>query len=47
MELSYKADNARELARFRALVSRLSDQELGSMVNEYWTVAGVLGHMAF
>jgi hypothetical protein len=47
MELSYKADNARELARLRALVSRLSDQELGSMVNEHWTVAGVLGHAAF
>ncbi len=47
MERSYAADNARELARLRALVSKLSDQELGSMVNEYWTVAGVLGHMAF
>ena len=47
MERTYAADNARELARLRALVSKLSDQDLGSMVNEYWTVAGVLGHMAF
>jgi hypothetical protein len=47
MERSYTAENARELERLRALVSRLSDQDLGSMVNEYWTVAGVLGHMAF
>ena len=47
MERSYSADNARELERLRALVSKLSDQDLGSMVNEYWTVAGVLGHMAF
>src|ERR1700704_3120341 len=47
MERSYTADNARELERLRALVSKLSDQDLGSMVNEYWTVAGVLGHMAF
>ncbi len=47
MERSYAADNARELERLRALVSKLSDQDLGSMVNEYWTVAGVLGHMAF
>ena len=31
----------------RALVSRLSDRQLGAMVNEYWTVAGVLGHIAF
>jgi hypothetical protein len=47
VERSYAADNARELERLRALVSKLSDQDLGSMVNEYWTVAGVLGHMAF
>jgi DNA-binding NarL/FixJ family response regulator len=47
MERSYALDNARELERLRALVSKLSDQDLGSMVNEYWTVAGVLGHMAF
>jgi hypothetical protein len=47
MERSYAADNARELERLRALVSKLSDQDLGSMVNEYWTVAGVLGHVAF
>jgi hypothetical protein len=47
MEPSYAAENARELERFRALVSRLSDQELASMVNEYWSVAGVLGHLAF
>src|SRR5882672_7099971 len=31
----------------RALVSRLSDRQLGEMVNEYWRVAGVLGHIAF
>ena len=47
MDRSYAAENARELERLRALVSKLSDQELGSMVNEHWTIAGVLGHMAF
>ena len=47
MDRSYAADNARELERLRALVSKLSDEDLGSMVNEYWTVAGVLGHAAF
>ena len=31
----------------RALVLRLSDQQLRAMVNEYWSVAGVLGHIAF
>lgn len=41
------AANGRELARMRALVSRLNDRQLGAMVNEYWSVAGVLGHIAF
>jgi DinB superfamily len=40
-------ENARELERLRALVERLTDEELGSAVNEHWTVAGVLGHIAF
>jgi len=47
MERSYAAENVRELKRLRALVSKLSDQDLGSMVNEHWTVAGVLCHVAF
>ena len=47
MERPYAADNARDLERLRALVSKLSDQDLGSMVNENWTVAGVLGHIAY
>jgi len=41
------AANERELARMRGLVSRLSDRQLAAMVNEYWSVAGVLGHIAF
>lgn len=40
-------ENARELDRLRALVERLTDDELRSQVNEHWTVAGVLGHIAF
>ena len=39
--------NGRELARMKALVSRLSDRQLGAMVNDYWSAAGVLGHIAF
>lgn len=31
----------------RALVERLGDPELEQSVNESWTVAGVLGHVAF
>ena len=44
---SYVEDNARELARMRSIVERLDDDGLTLAVNEYWTVAGVLGHIAF
>lgn len=43
----YVDENERELARMRSLVERLSDEELGHPVNGSWTVAGVLGHLAF
>jgi sulfite reductase beta subunit-like hemoprotein len=43
----YIAANDRERERLRALVERLGEEELRSPVNEYWTVAGVLGHIAF
>jgi hypothetical protein len=44
---SYVEENTRERERMRALVERLSQDELRRPVNEYWTVAGVLGHIAF
>jgi hypothetical protein len=44
---SYVAANNRERERLRALVERLDDDALTTPVNEYWTVAGVLGHIAF
>jgi hypothetical protein len=44
---SYIADNDRERERLRALVEGLDDDGLATPVNEYWTVAGVLGHIAF
>jgi hypothetical protein len=44
---TYRADNARELERMRAIVERLGSDELRLLVNESWTVAGVLGHIAF
>jgi hypothetical protein len=46
-EPSYVEQNTRERERLRALVERLSDEELRAPVNESWTVAGVLGHIAF
>lgn len=38
-------DQARE--RLRAFIERVNDADLSAPVNEYWTAAGVLGHMAY
>jgi hypothetical protein len=43
----YVEANTRERERLRALVERLTDDELRGPANEYWTVAGVLGHLAY
>jgi hypothetical protein len=43
----YIQANTRERERLRALVEKLHDDDLTAPVNEYWTVAGVLGHMAY
>ena len=47
LDRSYVEQNRRELERMRALVARMGENELRSPVNEQWTVAGVLGHIAF
>jgi N-methylhydantoinase B/oxoprolinase/acetone carboxylase alpha subunit len=46
-ERSYVAANTRQRERLRALVEGLDDDALTAPVNEYWTVAGVLGHIAY
>ncbi|HEX5936793.1 MAG TPA: maleylpyruvate isomerase N-terminal domain-containing protein [Actinomycetota bacterium] len=43
----YVEENTRERERLRALVERLDEGGLRIPVNEYWTVAGVFGHIAF
>jgi uncharacterized damage-inducible protein DinB len=43
----YRAENARELERMRGIATRLSDAQLEEPVNDSWTVAGVLAHIAF
>ena len=43
----YIARNQTELERMRAIVERLSDDELDQPVNGSWTIAAVLGHIAF
>lgn len=46
-ERSYTVANNRERERLRALVEGVDDEALTAPVNEYWTVAGVLGHIAY
>jgi Mycothiol maleylpyruvate isomerase N-terminal domain len=43
----YVEENARELQRMRSIVESLAGEELQLPVNDSWTVAGVLGHIAF
>ncbi|MEP6468652.1 MAG: DinB family protein [Chloroflexota bacterium] len=47
MDRSFVEHNTRERERLRSLVERLTDDELLAPVNESWTVAGVMGHIAF
>jgi hypothetical protein len=44
---SYVETNRRELDRLRALVDRASDEDLARPMDDGWTVASVLGHVAF
>jgi hypothetical protein len=44
---SYIPENARQLERMRSLVDALDPSQLARHVNVSWTVAGVLGHIAF
>jgi uncharacterized damage-inducible protein DinB len=39
--------NDRERGRLGEFISRVDDDALAAPANEYWTVAGVLGHMAY
>ncbi len=44
---AYVEENTREWERMRAIVESASDDDLGISVNPHWTVAAVLGHIAF
>jgi hypothetical protein len=46
-ERPYIEQNTQERERLSALVDRLDEETLRAPVNEYWTVAAVLGHIAF
>jgi len=47
VDRSYVAKNDVERARLRALVTRSSDADLARAMPAGWTVAAVLGHLAF
>jgi hypothetical protein len=47
VDRSYIARNDAERERLKGLVGKLSDGELARPVSAGWTVAGVLGHLAF
>jgi hypothetical protein len=47
LDRSFIQKNDLERQRLRVLVSGLSDEELRAKVNEFWTVAGIFGHIAF
>jgi mycothiol maleylpyruvate isomerase-like protein len=47
MDRSFVAENRRELERMRKIAQGLDESELASPAYEGWTVAGVLGHIAF
>ena len=44
---SYLSENDVERARLRALVERMSDEELARQLDAGWTVGAVLAHLAF
>jgi hypothetical protein len=47
VDRSFVAENNRERARLRALATRLSDSDLARPLPAGWTIAAVLGHLAF
>jgi hypothetical protein len=44
---AYVQVNDRERERLREFINGVDDDALAAPANEYWTVAGVLGHMAY
>ena len=47
MSRSYVEENTEQRERIRDLLARLSDQDLALPLGDGWTVAGLLGHLAF
>ena len=47
MDRSYVVANARSLSRLKALIDRLSDDDLKRTLDDDWTIAAMLAHLAF
>jgi len=47
MSRSFMEENAQQREKLRTLLSRLSDRDLAHLLYGDWTVAGILGHLAF
>jgi hypothetical protein len=47
MNGAFVAENARELDRLRAIVARLSDEELKMPLGSNWTISVAFAHLAF
>jgi uncharacterized damage-inducible protein DinB len=47
MDRSYVTENAAEQARLKALVARLSNDEIARSISPTWTVGVALAHLAF
>jgi len=47
MSRSFMEENAQQRDRLRTLLDRLSDRDLARPLYTDWTVAGILGHLAF
>ena len=46
-DTSYNEQNRASTERIRALIARLSDEEMQTKVGEHWTVSITLAHLAF
>ena len=47
MERAFAIENARERARLKSLVARLTDAQLSQSIDDRWTIAVALAHLAF
>ena len=47
MDRPFIEENAKERERLRSLVERLSDEQLSSSMEDGWTIAVALAHLAF